>query len=87
MRGERGGSRELPACDFPAVIVVAVERVMMLINFGGVSLVFDATMIGDLPKEVCAPKSGTDGVTQSCGLDVKEVALEVANIYWDESAV
>jgi hypothetical protein len=43
-------------------------------------------MIGDLPTEVCAARNGADGVTESCGLEVKEVLLPIANIYWEETS-
>lgn len=59
----------------------------LVANPGGeknTSLLFDSTMIGDLPNEVCAAANGTDGVTQACGLDVDQVVLPIANIYWEE---
>ncbi|KAK0638582.1 hypothetical protein B0T16DRAFT_462348 [Cercophora newfieldiana] len=54
---------------------------------GGKPLVFDATLVGEFPGEVCTAETGVSGVTQSCGLDAKEpkLALEVANIYWEEA--
>ncbi|KAK0614502.1 hypothetical protein B0T14DRAFT_499758 [Immersiella caudata] len=48
-------------------------------------LLFDATIIGSMPTEVCAPVTGADGVTQLCELDAKEVELPVANIYWEDA--
>ncbi|KAK4209676.1 hypothetical protein QBC37DRAFT_449867 [Rhypophila decipiens] len=48
-------------------------------------VLFDATVIGDMPTEVCVDK--TEGeISQSCAFaaDVKEVVLEVANIYYEE---
>ncbi|KAB5545819.1 hypothetical protein GE09DRAFT_1132571 [Coniochaeta sp. 2T2.1] len=48
------------------------------------SAVFDATVIGVLPDEVCVALDGTDGVTESCSLPVEpgDIMLEVANIDW-----
>ncbi|KAK4220731.1 hypothetical protein QBC38DRAFT_378432 [Podospora fimiseda] len=52
------------------------------------SLLFDATVIGDLPTEICVAKTPAtaDGVTQTCSLpaEQKEVLLSVENIYWEE---
>jgi len=48
-------------------------------------LLFDATIIGSMPTEVCTPVTGADGVTQLCELDAKEVELSVANIYWEDA--
>lgn len=42
-------------------------------------------MIGELPTEICVTQ--TEGVvTQTCAFaaDVKEVALDVANISWED---
>ena len=49
-------------------------------------LLFDATVIGELPTEVCVAKSeAADGVTQTCRLaaDAGQVLLSVENIYWE----
>lgn len=46
------------------------------------SVRFDATVIGDLPDEVCQAKDGTDGVTQSCTLP-GTILLPVENISWE----
>ncbi|KAM7188431.1 hypothetical protein V8F20_010547 [Naviculisporaceae sp. PSN 640] len=48
-------------------------------------VLFDATVIGELPAEVCVAK--TEGeIKESCAFaaDVKEVVLEVANISYEE---
>ncbi|KAK0733070.1 hypothetical protein B0T26DRAFT_669522 [Lasiosphaeria miniovina] len=52
---------------------------------GGKPLLFDATVIGQLPAETCVVLNGTDGVTQSCTLagGVTQLPLEVANISWE----
>jgi len=50
-----------------------------------IRILIDATVIGELPTEICVDK--TEGtVTQSCAFaaDVKEVALDVANISWED---
>jgi len=57
---------------------------LLILEEKNTSLLFDSTMIGDLPNEVCAAANGTDGVTQACGLDVNQVVLPIANIYWEE---
>ena len=46
------------------------------------STIFDATVIGVLPEDVCVALDGTDGVTESCSLPVGtgNIMLEVANI-------
>jgi hypothetical protein len=49
-------------------------------------LLFDATVVGQLPAEVCVTKNGTaGGVTQSCTLAKSPVPLEVQNIYWESA--
>lgn len=49
-------------------------------------VLFDATMVGELPDELCEARNGTDGVTQSCGFpaEVREIPLVVQNISWEE---
>ncbi|KAK3385302.1 hypothetical protein B0H63DRAFT_543600 [Podospora didyma] len=47
-------------------------------------LLFDATVIGELPNEVCVTGNATAGVSRSCGLpDAEPVLLSVANISWE----
>ncbi|KAK3991529.1 hypothetical protein QBC44DRAFT_306638 [Cladorrhinum sp. PSN332] len=49
-------------------------------------LLFDATVIGELPTEICVTKTpaSADGVTQTCSLPADaEVLLPVENIYWE----
>ncbi|KAK1756439.1 hypothetical protein QBC47DRAFT_444964 [Echria macrotheca] len=50
-------------------------------------LLFDATVVGELPAEVCVAKNGTAGgvEVQSCTLAKSPVPLEVENIYWDSA--
>ncbi|OIW29094.1 hypothetical protein CONLIGDRAFT_682011 [Coniochaeta ligniaria NRRL 30616] len=51
-------------------------------------VLFDATVIGELPAEVCVARNGTEGVTQSCGLpvDVGEVLLPIQNISFEPTS-
>lgn len=48
-------------------------------------LLFDATVIGELPAEVCVEKDGAEGgVVQSCSLASEAILLPVANISWEK---
>ncbi|KAK0704025.1 hypothetical protein B0T26DRAFT_757518 [Lasiosphaeria miniovina] len=48
-------------------------------------VLFDATVIGDLPAEVCVAQNGTNGVTQACRLP-GDVLLSVENISWEDTS-
>ncbi|KAK3311773.1 hypothetical protein B0H66DRAFT_636143 [Apodospora peruviana] len=51
----------------------------------GKLVLFDATVVGELPTEVCVARDGTGGVTQSCALPATPLPLEVENIYWEDA--
>ncbi|KAK0617667.1 hypothetical protein B0T14DRAFT_556809 [Immersiella caudata] len=50
-------------------------------------LLFDATVIANLPFEVCIDREGENGVLLSCEMSQTEVDLPFANISWEEAPV
>jgi len=49
-------------------------------------LLFDATMTGNLPFEVCIDREGENGVLLSCEMSQSEVDLPFANISFEEAS-
>ena len=48
-------------------------------------LLFNATVMANLPFEVCVDEQGEGGVLLSCGMSQTEVDLPFVNISWAEA--